>query len=206
MKCSLILLTLGYVEESYVSTLIFKARPFATGIEGLHHLASGLMSVYHDEVVGPNTTSACCQAFLKTREDPGQRFCPTCRTPVDTQWDVETWKSWLHELGSRLSHEWPHELEYVCEWNPWPSAEDIFSTPKDEILVIPEHGEDTLTKALKGDEVDDPGYAAMIKESWGWYTKRANELGRKGYDRAAFARDLDLSSNEDGWRMFRLSL
>jgi hypothetical protein len=208
MRCSLILLTFGYVEDAQVSTLILKApNPYGTAIEGLHNLASALMQEYARE--REPGLSECCTAFKTHLADPAvriaARWCPCCRTPLNTDWDVETWKAWLHDLGHKTSVEWPHELEYETDWTPWASAAEIFSTPRDAILVIAEHGEDVLTKALRGDELDDPRYAAMIKEQWQWYTKRARDLGRQDYDRAAFAQDLDSSSDND-FQRHRLNL
>ena len=203
MRCSLILLTFGYVEDAQVSTLILKApNPYGTAIEGLHNLASALMGEFDKLSDG---TSPCCAAFKERRAIKDERWCPVCRHRLDVEWDVEPWKAWLYDLGHKTTVEWPNELEYTTDWIPWASAEEVFSTPKDEILVIAEHGEDVLTKALRGDELDDPGYAAMIKEQWQWYTTRARELGRKDYDRAAFAQDLD-SSSDDDFRRHRLSL
>jgi len=205
MRCSLILLTFGYVEDAQVSTLILKAPdPYGTAIEGLHNLASALMGEYAKQA-DPGS-SPCCVAFKGRRSAEAEAFCPVCRQRLDANWDVETWKAWLYDLGHRTTVEWPHDLEYETDWTPWASAEDIFSTPKDEVLIIGEHGEDVLTKALRGDELDDPGYSAMIKEQWQWYTKRAHELGRKDYDRAAFSADLDSASSDNEFQRHRLSL
>lgn len=168
MKTTLIALSCGYVEDSYVSWLFFQSmESFDTRLGALQSLAECFVRKYEYEVLNANRplyrAGSCCKAAFSVKDN---RFCPVCGNRLREAFDVWHWVSWLSDHHANTADSWGHVEMEQWVWSPWPGLREILATPWGHILYIPENGEHALTMALRGDELAYEGYSEALDDYW----------------------------------------
>jgi len=88
--------------------------------------------------------------------------------PYGEDW-IDDWFTYLENIHGFTNDCWGYKMEEY-NWRSYPIMQEVFNTPKNEILCIQENAEIMLTATFSGEEFDNPYFKKGIldfKEEYG---------------------------------------
>ena len=161
---NLIVLSMGYAEDSNASRMFFvnnwpDDHPQHSGMAALESLALSFLTKYLDDNT-PSYTRPCCEVFMNTRMEEGDRRCPVCGVPlIRGSFDYEGFTRFVAEHAvATFGNGYGTPLDEYGAWNEGCPLEEILSIPREEVLELDVYAERCVAMALCPEMFDDPDY------------------------------------------------